>query len=171
MFAIICALLGQPDSTDVIITTAIDTTTTTTGVAATGSIDNKPVIMPKSTNSLDSNKVSQKRNSTEHISPDSLTKDAPSGCITTTTIIPHKPQPKPNKLRPITNTENQEISYSVLSDSTSRTAGNTDKVNTCQSIPEDSLPIPHTPLASEQFAIHDEESTDAPGNFQSNILY
>ena len=89
------ALLEQPTSTDTATTTATttDSTTTTTVVTTTtGSIDNIPVPMPRNTSSSDSKEVPQKRNSAGHISPGSLAKDVPS-------TTPHKPKPKPRKLK------------------------------------------------------------------------
>ena len=162
MLAIAFVLLEQAASTT-INTTATTDTTTTTFVTATGSIDNKPVTMPRNTtSSSNSSKVSQKRNSAEHISPEPPTKDLPS------TVI-HKPKPQSGKLRPVINTENEEISCSVSPESTSTGAGNKDKVNTCRDFSEENLPIPHIPPAMEQFAMHSEESTDVAGNFQSNV--
>ena len=160
MLAIAFVLLEQATSTTTNTTAATDTTTTTF-VTATGSIDNKPVTMSRNTTSLDSNKVSQKRNSAEHISEDPLTKDVPS------TVI-YKLKPQQGKLRPVTNTENEEASCSVSPESTSSVVGNTDKQNTYQNISKENLPIPHIPPASEQFVMHSEESTDIAGNFQSN---
>ena len=160
--AIVFVLLEQATSTNINTTTATDTNTTMF-VTATGSIDNKPVTMPKNTtSSSNSSKVSQKRNSAEHISPDPLTKDMPS-------TVTHKPKPQLEKLRPVINTENEEISYSVSPESTSSAAGNTDKVNTCRDFSEENLPIPHIPPAMEQFGMYSEESTDVAGNFQSNV--
>ena len=118
--------------------------------------------MPRNTTSSDSNKMSQKRDSAEHISPDPLTKDVPS-------TVPYKPKPQPGKLRPINNTENQEISCSVLPGSTNSAAGKTDKVNTCQNNFEENLPVPHILPVSEQFYMHSEESTNEAGKFQSNM--
>ena len=161
MLAIAFVLLEQVTSTTAN-TTAATNTTTTTFVTATGSIDNKPVTMPRNATSLDSNKVSQKRNSAEHISADPLTKDVPS------TVI-YKLKPQQGKLRLVTNTENEEISCSVSPESTSSTVGNTDKQNTCQNISEENLPIPHIPTASERFDMHSEESTNEAGKFQSNM--
>ena len=91
------AHLEQPTSTDTGTTTATttDSTTTTTVVTTTGSIDNIPVPMPRNTSSSDSKEVPQKRNSAGHISPGSLAKDVPS-------TTPHKPKPKPRKLKPAT---------------------------------------------------------------------
>ena len=92
------ALLEQSPSTGITTTTATttDSTTTTTVVTTTtGSIDNIPVPMPRNTSSSDSREVSQKRNSAGHISPGSLAKDVPS-------TTPHKPKPKPRKLKPAT---------------------------------------------------------------------
>ena len=77
MLAITFALLEQATSTTTMTTTNIDTTTTTTGVTATSSIDDKPVTVPRNTTSSDSNKVSQKRDSAEHILLDAVTKDLP----------------------------------------------------------------------------------------------
>ena len=162
MLAIVFVLLEQATSTTINTTAATDTTTTTF-VTATGSIDNNPVTMPRNTtSSSNSSKVSQERNSAEHISPDPLTKDVPS------TVI-HKPKPQLGKLRPVINTENEEISCSVSPEGTSSAAGNTDKVNTCRDFSEENLPISHIPPAMEQFAMHSEESTDVAGNFQSNV--
>ena len=161
MLAIAFVLLEQATSTNTNTTAATDATTSTF-VTATGTIDNKPVTMPRNTmSSSDSSKMSPKRNSAEHISPDPLTKDVPS------TVI-HKRKPQPGKLRPATTTENEEINCSVSPESTNSAAGNTDKVNTCQNISEENLPIPHIPPLMEQFAMHIEESTDVAGNFQSN---
>ena len=143
-------------------TTATTDTTTTTFVAATGSIDNKPVTMLRNTTSSDSSKMSQKRDSAEHISPDPLTKDVPS-------TVPYKLKPQPEKLRPINNTENQEISCSVLPGSTNSAAGKNDKVNTCQNNSEENLPVHHIPPASEQFYMRSEESTNEAEKFQSNM--
>ena len=154
-------LLEQATSTTTNTTAATDTITTTF-VTATGSIDNKPVTMPRNTTSSDSSKMSQKRDSAEHISPDPLTKDVPS-------TVPYKMKPQPEKLKSINNTENQEISCSVLPSSTNSTAGKNDKVNTCQNNSEENLPVPHIPPASEQFYMHSEESTNEPGKFQSNM--
>ena len=118
--------------------------------------------MPRSTTPTDSHIVSQKRNSAEYISPNPLIKDVPS-------TFPNKPKPQPGKLRPITNAENQEISFSVSPDSTSSAVGNADIVNICQNISVENLPVPHIPPASEQFVMQSEVSTDVPGNSQSNI--
>ena len=159
MLAIAFVLLEQATSTTTNATAATDTTTTTF-VTATGSI-NKSVTMSRNTTSLDSNKMSQKRNSAEHISQDPLTKDVPS------TVI-YKLKPQQGKLRPVTNTENEEASCSVSPESTSTAVGNTDKQNTCQNISKENLPIPHIPPASEQYVMHSGESTDIAGNFQSN---
>ena len=162
MLASVFELLEQATSTT-INTTAVTDTTITTFVTATGSIDNKSVTMPRNmTSSSNSSKVSQKRNSVEHISPDPLTKDVP------TTVV-HKLKPQPGKFRPVINTENEEISCSVSPESTSSAVGNTDKVNTCHDFSEENLPIPHIPPAMEQFAMHSEESTDVAGKFQSNV--
>ena len=162
IIAIAFVLLEQATSTTTFITTAIDTTITTTVVTATGSIYNMPVTMVSKTTSSNSKKVSQKRNSAEHISLDPFTKDVPSA-------IPHIPTQKPKKFRPIDNRENKETSFSVPSDSTSSAAGNTDNVNTCQNICEENLSLPHIPPASQQFVMHSEESTNLAGSFQSNI--
>ena len=143
-------------------TNAATDTITTTFVNATGSIDNKPVTMPRNTTSSASNKISRKRDSAEHISPDPLTKDVPS-------TVPYKLKPQPEKLKPINNTENQEISCSVLPGSTNSTAGKNDKVDTGQNNSEENLPVPHIPPASEQFYMHSEESTNEAGKFQSNM--
>ena len=163
MLAIAFVLLEQATSTTTN-TTATTDTTTTTFVTATGSVDNKPVTMPRNTTSSDSNKVPQMRNSAEHILSDPLTKDVPS-------TVFHKLKPQPGKLRPVTNTENEEISCSVSPESTSSAASNTEKVNTCQNVSEENLPVPHIPPASEQFVMQSEESTDVAGNFQSKTQY
>ena len=160
MLAIAFVLLEQATSTTTNTTAATDTTTTTF-LAAIGSIENKSVTMPRNTTSSDCNKVSQKRNSAEHISVDPLTKDVLS------TVI-YKLKPQQGKLRPVTNTENEEISCSVSPESTSSAVGNTDKQNTCQNISQENLPTPHIPPASEQLVMHSEESTDVTGSFQSN---
>ena len=118
--------------------------------------------MPRNTTSSDSNKMSQKRDSAEHISPDPLTKDVSS------TVL-YRPKPQPEKLKPINNTENKEISCSVLPGSTKSTASKNDKVNTCQNNSEEILPVPHIPPASEQFYMHSEESTNEAEKFQSNM--
>ena len=154
-------LLEQATSTTTITTITTDTNTTTTVVTATGSIDNKPVTMPRNTTSSDSNKVSQNRNSAEHIMLNPLTKGVPS-------IAPSKPKPKPRKLKLITNTENENIGYSVSPGSISSAACDMDKVDNCQNVSEQNLPVPHIPPASEQFSMHIEESTDVAVNFQSN---
>ena len=157
------APLEQPTSTGTATTTATttDSTTTTTVVTTTtGNIDNKPVPMPRNTSSSNSNKVSQKRNSAEYISPGFLVKVVPSA-------TPHKPKPKPRKLKPPINTGNEQISYSTLPDSTSSTAGNMDTLNTCQNVSENNLPVPHGPPVLEQFVLCSEESTDVAENFQS----
>ena len=153
--AIAFALLEQATATTTITTINTDTTTTTTGVTATGSIDDKPVTVPRSTTSPDSNKVSQKRNSTEHISPDLLTKDVQS-------IVPSKPKPKSSNSRPITNTHNKETDCSVSPDSTVNASGNKDKMNTSQNVSKENCPAPH---------MHSEESSNVVGNFQSNTHY
>ena len=115
--------------------------------------------MPRNTTSSDSNKVSQKRNSAGHISPDSLAKDVPS-------TTPHKPKSKRRKLKPATNTGNEQMSCSALPDTTSRTAGNMDTMNTCQNASDNNLPVPHGPPVLEQLVVHSEESTDVDKNFQ-----
>ena len=155
------ALLEQPPSTGITTTTATttDSTTTTTVVTTTaGSIDNIPVPMPRNMSSSDSNKVSQKRNSAGHISPGSLAKDVPS-------TTPHKPKPKPRKLKPATNTGNEQMSFSALPDTTSSTAGNMDTMNPSQNI--SNLPVPHGPPVLEQFLLCSGQSTDVVENFQS----
>ena len=158
MLAIVFVLLEQSTSTAIITTTATHTTTTTFLISNNSS----QVTMPRSTTPTDSNVVSQKRNSAEYISPDPLIKDVPS-------TYPNKPKTQPGKLSPITNAENQEISYSVSPDSISSAVGNTDIVNICQNISVENLPVPHIPPASEQFVMQSEVSTDVPGNSQSNV--
>ena len=157
MLAIAFALLEQATAT----TTNTDTTTTTTSVTATGSIDDKPVTMPRNTTSSDSNKVSQKRNSAEHISPDPFTKDVPS-------TVPSKPEPKMSNLKPITNMQNKETDCLVLLDSTGNAPGNKDRMNTCQNVSKEHFPAYHISPALVQFAMYSEESTNVVGNFQSN---
>ena len=159
--AIAFALLEQATPTTTFTTTNTNTTTTTTGVTATGSIDDKPVTVPRITASSDSNKVSQKRNSAEHNSPDPFTKDVPS-------IVPSKPEPKPSNLKPIANAQNKETDGLVSQDSTKNTSSNMDKIKTCQNAPKENFPVPHISPASVQFAMHSEESTNVVGNFQSN---
>ena len=161
MLAIAFVLLRQAAFTNTI-TTTTDTTTTTTVVTPTDNNNNKQVTLPKSTTPSDSNIVSQKRNSAEHILSDPLTKDVPS-------TVPNKPKPQPGKLRPITNAENQEISCSISPNSTSSAVGNTDIVNTCQNNYVENFPVPQIPPASEQFVMQSEMSTNVPGNSQSNI--
>ena len=148
------AHLEQPTSTDTATTTATTTDSTTT----TGSIDNIPVPMPRNMSSSDSKEVSQRRNSAGQISPGSLAKDVPSA-------TPHKPKPKPRKLKPATNTGNEQMSCSALPDTTSSTAGNMDTLNPNQNI--SNLPVPHGPPVLEQLVLHSEESTDVVENFQS----
>ena len=146
--------LEQPTSTDTATTTATttDSTTTTTVVTTTtGSIDNIPVLMPRNTSSSDSNKVSQGRNLAEYILPGTVANDVPS-------TTPHKPKPKPRKLKPATNTGNEQMSCSALPDTTSSTAGNMDTINPSQNI--SNLPVPHGPPVLEQFVLYSEESTD-----------
>ena len=158
--AIAFALLEQATPTTTFTTTNTDTTTTTTGVTATGSIDDKPVTVPRITSS-DSNKVFQKRNSLEHNLPDPFNKDVPS-------IIPSKPKPKLSNLKPIANIQNKETDCLVSQDNTENTSNNMDKINTCQNIPKEKFPAPHISPASVQFAMHSEQSTNVVGNFQSN---
>ena len=150
--AIAFALLEQATATTTITTTNTDTTTTTTGVTATGSIDDKPVTMPRSTTSSDSNKVSQKRDSAEHISPDPLTKDVPS-------TVSSKLEPKLSNLKPITYTQKKETDCSVSPDSTRNASGNEEKMNMCQNVSKENFPASH---------MHSEESTNVVGSFQSN---
>ena len=154
------ALLEQPTSTDTATTTATttDSTTTTVVTTTTGSIDNKPVPMPRNTSSSDSKQVSEKINSEGHISPGSFAKDVPSS-------TPHKPKPKPRKLKPATNTGNEQMSCSALPDTTSSTAGNMDTINPSQNI--SNLPVPHGHPVLEQFLLCSEQSTDVVENFQS----
>ena len=150
--AIAFAFLEQATATTTITTTNTDITTITTGVTATGSIDDKPVTMPRSTTSSDSNKVSQKRDSAEHISPDFLTEDVSSA-------VPSKPQPKLSNVNPIANTQKKEIDCSVSPDSSRNASGNEDKMNTCQNVSKENFPASH---------MHSGESTNVVGNFQSN---
>ena len=157
MLAIFCTFTA---TTTITITTT-DTIITTTGVTTNGSIDDKPVTVPRNTTSSDSNKVSQKRNLAEHISPDPLTKNVPS-------TVPSKPESKPSDLKPITNTQNKEADYSVSSDSTGNTSGSKDIINTSQNVSNENFPAPHISPASVQFTIQSEESTNVVGNFQSN---
>ena len=153
MLATAFALLEQATTATTITTTNTDTTTTTTGVIASGSIDDKPVTVPKNTTSSDSNKVSQKKDAAEHISRDPLTNDVPS-------TIPSKPEPKLSNLKPITNTQNKDTDLSISPDSTENASGNKDKINTCQNASKENFPVPY---------MHSEESTNIVGNFQSNI--
>ena len=162
MLAIAFALLKQATATTTFTTTNIDTTTTTTGVTASGSIDDKPVTVPRNTASSDSNKVSQKRNSAKHNSPDPFTMDVPS-------IVPSKPEPKQSNLKQITNTQNKEANCSVSQNSTENTSSNMDKMNSCQNVPKENFSAPHISTALVQFAMHSEESTNVVGNFQSNM--
>ena len=115
--------------------------------------------MPRNTSSSDSNKVSQKRNSAEQISPGSLAKDVPS-------TTPHKPKPKPRKLKTATNTGNEQMRCSALLDTTSSTAGNMDTINPSENASENNLPVPHGPPVLEQFLLCSEQSTDVDKNFQ-----
>ena len=156
--------LEQITSTTTITNTTADTNNTATVVTATGGIDNKPVPMPTNTTCSDSSKLSQIRDSTEHISLNPLTKGVQS-------TVPPKPKlkPKPKKLRPIANAGNKKIGCSVSPDSVSSAAGDMDKVDTCQNVSEQNLPVPHIPPASEQF-LHSEESINVVGNFPSNYL-
>ena len=160
--AIAFALLEQATVTNTITTTNIDTTTTTTCVTATGSIDDKPVTVPRNTTCSDSNKVFQKRNSAKNISPHPLTKEVPS-------TVPSKPEPKPRSLKPITNTQNKETDCSVSPDSTENASGNMDNMNTCQNVSKENFPAPHNSPASAHCAMHKEESTNVVGNFESNM--
>ena len=155
------ALLEQVTAPTTFTTTNTDTTNTTTGISATGSIDDKPVTMPRNTTSSGSNKVSQKRNSAEYISPDPFTKDVPS-------IVPSKPEPNLSNLKSTTNTQYKETDCSVSPDSTGNASSNEDKMNTCHNVPKENFPAPHTSPASVQFDMHSEESTNVVGNFQSN---
>ena len=161
MLAIAFVLLEQATSTTTNTTTTTDTTTTTF-VTATDSNNSSQVTMPRSTTPSDSNIMSQKRNSTEYISLDLLTKDVSS-------TVPNQPKPQLKILRPITDAENQEISYSISPNSTSSAVGNTDIVNACQNISVENLPVRHILPALEQCVMQNEVSTDVPGNSQSNI--
>ena len=153
-------LLEQATSTT---TTTTDTNTTTTNVTVTSSIVNKPVPMPTNTTCSDSSKLSQNRNSAEHISLNPLTKDVQS-------TAPPKPKlkPKPKEFRPIANTGNNKMGCSVSPCSISSAAGDMDKEDTCQNVSEKNLPAPHIPPTTEQFSIHIEEPINVAGNFQSN---
>ena len=117
--------------------------------------------MSRNTTFSDSNQVSQKKNSAEHISPDPLTKDVPS-------TIPSKPEPKPSNLKSITNTQNKEADYSVSPDSTENAYGNNDMMNTCPNVSKENFPAPHILPALVQFTMQSEKSTTVIGNFQSN---
>ena len=113
---------------------------------------------------LNSNEVLQNRNSAEQEanSPDPPTKNTP-------LTVPPKPQPKPRKLKPATNIDNEHIlSCSASPDGTSSAVGNVGTVSSCQNVSERNLPVPHIPPAMEQFAMHSEESTDVAGNFRTN---
>ena len=153
--------LEQATSITTITTTTTDTNTTSTAVTANGSIDNTLVSMPTNTTCSDSSKVSQNRNSAEHISLNPLAKGVQS------TALP-EPKPKPKNLRPIANTENNKMGCSVSPGSISSAAGDMDKVDTCQNVSENNLPAPHIPPASGQFSIHIDEPINVAGNFQSN---
>ena len=117
--------------------------------------------MSRNTTFSDSNEVSQKKNSAEHILPDPLTKDVPS-------TIPSKPEPKPSNLKSITNTQNKEADYSVSPDSTENAYGNKDIMNTCPNVSKENFPAPHILPALVQFTMQSEKSTTVIGNFQSN---
>ena len=159
MLAFSFVFLEQATSTTAITNTTADTNNTATVVTATGGTGNKPVPMPTNTSCSDSSKLSQNGNSTEHISLNPLTKSLES-------TAPPKPKlkPKPKKLRPIANAGNKKIGCSVSPDSVSSAAGDMDKVDTCQNVSEQNLPVPHIPPASEQF-LHSEESTNVAGTF------
>ena len=163
MLAYSFVLLEQATSTTTTTTATTDTNTTTTNVTVTDSIVNKPVPMPINTTCSDSSKLSQNRNSAEHISLNPLTKGVQS-------TVPPKPKlkPKPKDLGPIANTENNKMGSSVSPCSISSAAGDMDKVDTCQNVPEKNLPAPHIPPTSEKFSIHIEEPINIAGNFQSN---
>ena len=161
MLAFSFVLLEQATSTTTIdTTTTTNTNTTTTNVTVTGSIDNKPAPMSRNTGCSDL-RVSQNRNSAEHISLNPLTK-----CVQST--APPKPKPNPKKLRPIANTGNNKMDCSVTPCSISSAAGDIDKVGICQNVSEKNLPGLHIPPAMEQFAMHNEEPIDVAGNFKSN---
>ena len=117
--------------------------------------------MPRNTCSPDKNKVYPKVNLTEqaNISPDSLTDDEPSA-------ITPKPQPKPRRLKPVTVTDNEQITCLTSPDSTTSAAGNMGRVSTTQNVSEKDLPVPHSPPVLEQLSMHTEHSTDIAGNFQ-----
>ena len=117
--------------------------------------------MPRNTIFSDSNEVSQKRDSGEHISPDPLTKDVPS-------TVPSKPEPKQSNLKSSANTQNNEADYSVSPDSTENAYGSKDIMNTCQNVSKENFPAPHILPALVQFTMQKEESTPIIGNFQSN---
>ena len=93
------------------------------------------------------------------VSPDSLTKDEPK-------TVTSKPQPKPRKLKPVTNTDNEQIKCLTSPDSTSIAAGNMSRVSISQNVSEKDLPVPHSPPVLEQLSMHTEHSTDIAGNFQ-----
>ena len=152
MLAIAFALLEQATATTTITTINMDTPTTTAGVTATSSIDDKPITVPRNTTSSDSKKVSQKRYSAEHISADPLTKDVPS-------TVPSKPEPRLSNLKPITSAQNKGTDRSVSPDSTGNASGNKHKMNTSQNVSKENFPVSH---------MHREESTNVVGNFQSN---
>ena len=152
------------------VTSTFTTTTTTTDTTTTNAFGNdsdntdKPVPMPRHMSPLDSNKVLQSRNSLEQEanSPDPLTKNTPS-------TVPPKPQPKPRKLKPATNIDNEQMISCLASlDTTSSAVGNIGAMSSCQNVSEKNLPGPHIPPASEQFVMHSEESTNVARNFQSN---
>ena len=163
MLAYSFVLLEQATSTTTTTTTTTDTNTITTNVTVIDSIVNKPVPMPTNTICSDSSKLSQNRNSAEHISLNPLTKGVQS-------TVPPKPKlkPKPKKLRPIANTGNNKMGCSVSPGSISSAAGDMDKVDTCQNVSEKNLPAPHIPPASGQFSMYSEEPINVAGNFQSN---
>ena len=144
-------------------TTTTDTNTTTTNVTVTGSIDNKRASMSRNTCCSDLSKVSQNRNSAEHISLNPLTKG-----VQSTAPPKPKPKPKPKKSRPIVNTENKKKGCSVLPGSISSAAGDIDKVDICQNFSEKNLPGLHIPPAMEQFTMHNEEPINVAENFKSN---
>ena len=136
-------------------------TDTNTAVTATSSIGHKPVPLPRHTGSSDTYKVYQSRKSTEEIPypPDILTKDESS-------TFPVKPKPKPRRLKPITNTDNEQTKCSTSPDSTSSAASNMSRVSTTQNVSEKDLSVPHSPPVLEQLSMHTEHSTDIAGNFQ-----
>ena len=96
-----------------------------------------------------------------NISPDFVTDDEPSA-------ITPKPQPKPRRLKPVTDTDNEQIKCLTSPDSTGSAAGSMHRVSISQNASEKHLPVSHSPPALEQLSMHSEHSTDIAGNFQHN---